>query len=219
MTQLSKPLKWKFWRRIRKTSFCCHFAKTSKCNVMINIWVHFTARWCLHLWPSTLNLPFKMIQISYWQTLQRYFSRLTPSTSLILCWQALNIGGIRVSKLCCPACSKLFHCLLQAYEEQHEDDNYWPKILTQALAAHTVPYPVQLPQWLPGDVVKHMVTFFMPLLADALQLLVSPPGDAPVISPGKVHRSQQSLSNLSVGSSNTEVAPTSEIPDTYKAHK
>ena len=121
-----------------------------------------------------------------------------------------------MSKLCCPACSRLFHCLLQIYEEQHENDKRRPKILTQALASHTVPYPVQLPQWLPGDVVERMVTYFRPLLAEALQSLLSPPGDAPVIPPGKVHRSQQSLSSISVGSSNAEVTSTSEVPDRFR---
>jgi hypothetical protein len=60
-----------------------------------------------------------------------------------------------------------------------------------------------------------MVTFFRPLLAEALQSLVFPPGDAPAMSPGKVHHSQQSLSNLSVGSSNAEVTSTSEILDRF----
>jgi hypothetical protein len=120
-----------------------------------------------------------------------------------------------VSKLCCPACSRLFHCLLQIYDKKHEKEDR-PKILTQALASHAVPYPVQLPQWLPDDVVKSMVSFFRPLLVEALEFLAYPLVTAPVISPsGKVHRSQQSRSNISVGSSNAEVTSAPDIAERF----
>ena len=124
------------------------------------------------------------------------------------------MAGIRVSKLCCPPCSRLFHCLLQIYEQEHETENP-PKILTQALASHAVPYPVQLPQWLPDKVVDDMVTFFRPLLAEALEFLVSHPPNTPVIPRGKVHRSQQSRSNISVGSSNAEVTSTPDMAERF----
>ena len=214
MTKLSRPSKIVLGGWIGMTSFWCHFAKAS------------TRTRTRNAKPGTLHCEAVLVALALYpdnairddesQMLQRYFSRLTPSPRLILCWQALRIGGIRVSKLCCPACSRLFHCLLQKYKKSHGDDKHWPKILTQALLSHTVPYPVQLPEWLPGDVIQCMINFFRPLLAEALQSLVSPSGGgAPVISPGRVHRSQQSLSGISVGSSNAEVTSTSEVPDRF----
>ena len=100
------------------------------------------------------------------------------------------MAGIRVSKLCCPACSRLFHCLLQIYEQEHETENP-PKILTQALASHAVPYPVQLPQWLPDKVVDDMVTFFRPLLAEALEFLVSHLPNTPVVKSTTLNKAGQ----------------------------
>ena len=179
---LSQPLKWKFGISSRMmTSFWCCFATASKCKVtltlnhciyVINSWAHFTARRCWQPWPSTLILPFKII-MKCWRGLQRHFSCLSPSLSLTLCWQYLKLGGIRVSKQCCPACARLFHCLLGVYDKK-DDREDWPKIVTQALASHAVPYPVQLPQWLPDNIVDGMVTSFRPHLMQALDLLAYP---------------------------------------------
>ena len=117
-----------------------------------------------------------------------------------------------MSKQCCPACSRLFHCLMEIYDKEHQTEDR-PKILTQALASHAVPYPIQLPQWLPDGVVKGMIDFFRPLLVEALELLAYPPpgAGAPAIPTGKVHRSQKSSSNISVSSSNAEVRFTPEM--------
>jgi hypothetical protein len=77
-------------------------------------------------------------------------------------------------------------------------------MLTQFHGCHSVPYIVELPKWLPQDVIKNMVGFFTPVLMDTLEFLSCPP---PVHLPlgGKVHHSQQSMSGISIGSSNAEV--------------
>jgi hypothetical protein len=126
----------------------------------------------------------------------------------------LSIGGIRVSTICCPACSRLFHHLL--YDEEHDNKDQ-PKILTQALASHSVPYPVQLPQWLPDNIVSSMVTSFRPLLVHELELLAYPGihSSTPLSPTDKVHRSQQSQSNIRVGRSNAEATSTSEMTERF----
>ena len=115
-----------------------------------------------------------------------------------------------MSKQCCPACARLFHCLLGVYDKK-DDCEDWPKILTQAFASHAMPYPVRLPQWLPDNIIDGMVTSFRPHLMQALDLLAYLAHDIPKLPTNKVHHSQQSQSNISVGSSNAEVISTAEM--------
>ena len=129
----------------------------------------------------------------------------TVSPTLTLHWQALGLSpGLMVSKLCCPACCRLFWSI----------KNCWltpaPKILTQFHGCHSAPYIIELPKWLPQDVVKNMVDFFTLVLVDALKFLSCPP---PVRLPlgDKVHHSQQSASGISIGSSNAEVMSSPEM--------
>jgi hypothetical protein len=109
----------------------------------------------------------------------------------------------------------LFHNILQIYREEHNNEDQ-PKILTQALASHAVPYPIQLSQWLPDNIVSSMVTSFSPLFVHNLELLAYPAIDSTPLSPtNKVHHSQQSQSNISVGSSNAEVTFTFEMTERF----
>ena len=123
----------------------------------------------------------------------------TVSPSLTLHWQALGMSpGLMVSKLCCPACCRLLRSIKDCWHPPA------PKMLTQFHGCYSVPYIVELPKWLPQDVIKNMGNFFTPVLMDALKFLSCPP---PVCLPlgDKFHHSQQSASGISVGSSNAEV--------------
>lgn len=125
----------------------------------------------------------------------------TVSPSLTLHWQGLGMSpGLMVSKLCCPACCRLFRTIKDCWQATA------PKMLTQFHGCHSVPYVVELPKWLPQDVVKNMGNFFTPVLMDALAFLACPPpARLPLVD--KVHHSQQSASGISVSSSNAEVMP------------
>lgn len=113
--------------------------------------------------------------------------------------------GISVSKLCCPACCGVFRALRENHEN-HETQELLPYLLNQPLGGHTVPYPVQLPDWLPDHITEDMLALFRPRLMEALEFLVYKPQSAPQLPfPGAVHRSQQSSSNISVSSTNAEV--------------
>jgi hypothetical protein len=80
-----------------------------------------------------------------------------------------------------------------------------PNSFTSKLAGpyghHHVPYPVELPNWLPEQVINNMLDFFRPILVD---LLNSMEDAAPIMFPGKVHRSQESESNISAASTNAD---------------
>jgi hypothetical protein len=123
-----------------------------------------------------------------------------------------------VSKLCCPACCKLFQSLLKAiFHDNEQLELQPPAILTQFHGCHSVPYPVKLPKWLPEDVNKVMVAFFMPVLVDALEGLMHESPPAHPVPAGKVHRSQQSNSNISIDSSNAEVTYNPVLVDQFNA--
>lgn len=135
----------------------------------------------------------------------------TVSPSLTLHWQGLGMSpGQMVSKLCCPACCRLFRAIKDCWHPPA------PKMLTQFHGGHSVPYVVELPKWLPQDVVKNMSNFFTPVLMDALEFLSCPP---PVRLPlgDKVHHSQQSASGISIGSSNAEVMSSPKMFQRFNA--
>ena len=103
-------------------------------------------------------------------------------------WQVMRQSpGIMVSKLCCPACWRLFRIL-------SESDT--PSTLFTVRGYHSVPYPVEVPAWLPEEVINKLIKFFQPILVDLLNSMDV--GDFHAYEKfKKVHRSQESESNIS----------------------
>jgi hypothetical protein len=87
-------------------------------------------------------------------------------------------------------------------------------LLADSPGCHAVPYPVQLPDWLPETVIEDMLTFFRPLLVQTLDFMMQKQvPHVPITS--RVHRSQQSNSNISVGSTNAEVVSRPEMAQDF----
>jgi hypothetical protein len=94
-----------------------------------------------------------------------------------------------ISKLCCPACWRLFRLLTKSSTLS---------TLFTVRGYHSVPYPVELPVWLPEEVVNELIEFFRPILVDLLKSMDI--GHYVYEEFKKVHRSQESESNLSENS-------------------
>jgi len=90
-----------------------------------------------------------------------------------------------VSKLCCPGCWRLFRIL-------SESD---PSTLFTVRGYHSVPYPVEVPAWLPEEVLSKLIKFFQPILVNLLNSMDI--GHFHAYEKFKVHRSQESESNIS----------------------
>ena len=71
--------------------------------------------------------------------------------------------GIMISKLCCPACWQLFQLLTQSSTLS---------TLFTVHGSHYVLYPVELPVWLPEEVINELIEFFWPILVDLLKSII-----------------------------------------------
>ena len=92
-----------------------------------------------------------------------------------------------VSKLCCPGCWRLFRIL-------SESDT--PSTLFTVRGYHSVPYPVEMPAWLPEEVISKLIKFFQPILVNLLNSMDIGHFHA-YEKFKKVHRSQESELNIS----------------------
>jgi len=105
--------------------------------------------------------------------------------------EALGPGIISVSKLCCPVCWELL-AFLRRSETPHD------RFLVSG--CHSTLYPVELPDWLPANVVEAMMTQFQDHLRRELKVMLNPKSKS---TTGPIHRTTESESGLSVSSSNT----------------
>jgi hypothetical protein len=76
-------------------------------------------------------------------------------------------------------------------------------MFTGPLGYHHVPYPVELPSWLPQPVMDEMLQFFRPILVDLLNTMESVVLFA---YQGKAHNSQESELNISTASTTHPVS-------------
>ena len=90
-------------------------------------------------------------------------SRL-PANNLIFMFdldmKKLDQAVVAVCKLCCPTCMELFHVLRNGVQIQ---ENLWVR------GHHSTVFPVELPDWLPADVLQDMVLRYRQHLSEALQ--------------------------------------------------
>jgi hypothetical protein len=71
----------------------------------------------------------------------------------------LDKAVVAVSRLCCPACWELLRNL------RDSEENLW------VLGHHSTLFPVELPDWLPTEVLQKMALQFRKYLSDILQQL------------------------------------------------
>ena len=72
----------------------------------------------------------------------------------------LDQAVVAVCKLCCPTCMELFHVLRNGVQIQ---ENLWVR------GHHSTVFLVELPDWLPADVLQDMVLWYRQHLSEALQ--------------------------------------------------
>jgi uncharacterized protein YktA (UPF0223 family) len=92
-----------------------------------------------------------------------------------------------VSKLCCPACWQLLQILGKSDR---------PSTLFTVCGYYSVLYPIEMPVWLPEEVISKLIKFFQPMLVNLLKSMDIGHFHA-YEKFKKVHRSQESESNIS----------------------
>jgi hypothetical protein len=105
----------------------------------------------------------------------------------------LHSDVISVSKLCCPVCWELFKLL--GLEES-----------LSLRGSHSTIYPVELPSWLPSEIVEEMYKLFLNHLRQEIEIMLEgdsadPDSEQPVqVTQRKGHASHESESNISIAS-------------------
>ena len=87
---------------------------------------------------------------------------------LLIKWtiQELDSSVISVSKLCCPVCWDVLELL------RNEQGGTRAEFIVRG--RHAVLSPVQLPIWLPIEMVKRMLQIYKQILVDKIKVLMSP---------------------------------------------
>jgi len=128
-------------------------------------------------------------------TLSKYFElslKGDDNANLISTSQKLlRSGMISVSKLCCPVCWELLSML---NEEKP----------LKLRGHHSTIYPVELPQWLPSQIVDKMNALFQNHLRQEIEIMLQGAEEGATIQRNR-HVPHESESNISVASTNFSI--------------